>query len=171
MRILASTPTNVQFEHQLATDFTVYFDFTHSQGVHLTRFININRTGSFAATPLFPTLGDIFVTSAVGKVKLQWVYGGCEKTPQQAYISLKPTTFSPKTRTMTQTNATRSLDRSFNPFNLSLDYSVSDRDIRHKVQLLSFVELGWGIEGNFRIQGRYSATHYTGDWQDCYKSQ
>ena len=63
---------NAQFEQQLATDFTLYFDFTHSQGVHLTRFININRTTNaagvaFAAGPLFPTLGDVFVTSAVGK--------------------------------------------------------------------------------------------------------
>jgi len=29
---------NAQFEQQIATDFSMYFDFTHSKGVHLTRF-------------------------------------------------------------------------------------------------------------------------------------
>ena len=53
--------TNAQFEQEVAPDFSLYFDFTHSQGVHLTRFLNYARTG------LFPTLGDVFVTSANGK--------------------------------------------------------------------------------------------------------
>jgi len=52
---------NAGFEQELAKDFSLYFDFTRSQGVHLTRFLNFARTG------LFPTLGDVFVTSAVGK--------------------------------------------------------------------------------------------------------
>jgi hypothetical protein len=45
-------------------------------------------------------------------------------------------------------------DRSFNPLNLSLDYSVSDRDIRHKFNFFTFVQMGWGLEGNFRVQAR-----------------
>ena len=35
---------NVQFEQQLADDLSMYFDFTHSKGVHLTRFINLNQS-------------------------------------------------------------------------------------------------------------------------------
>jgi hypothetical protein len=45
-------------------------------------------------------------------------------------------------------------DRSFNPLNLSLDYALSDRDIRHKFNFFSFVEMPGGLEGNFRVQAR-----------------
>jgi len=145
--------TNVQFEHQLATDFTVYFDFTHSQGVHLTRFININRTGSFAATPLFPTLGDIFVTSAVGKSNYNGFTAGVRKRLSKRY-QFEANYVLSKDKDDDSNERDPFTDRSFNPFNLSLDYAVSDRDIRHKFNFYSFVELGWGIEGTFRLQGR-----------------
>jgi hypothetical protein len=45
-------------------------------------------------------------------------------------------------------------DRSADPLNLSLDYALADRDIRHKFNFFSFIELGWGFEGNFRVQAR-----------------
>src|SRR5881394_4506621 len=45
-------------------------------------------------------------------------------------------------------------DRSFDINNLSLDYAYSDRDIRHKFNFYSYVQMGWGIEGNFRVQAR-----------------
>jgi hypothetical protein len=45
-------------------------------------------------------------------------------------------------------------DRSFDINNLSLDYALSDRDITHKFNFYSFVQMGWGIEGNFRAQAR-----------------
>jgi len=144
---------NVQFEHQLATDFTVYFDFTHSQGVHLTRFININRTGSFAATPLFPTLGDIFVTSAVGKSNYNGFTVGVRKRLSKRY-QFEANYVLSKDKDDDSNERDPFTDRSFNPFNLALDYSVSDRDIRHKFNFFSFIELGWGIEGTFRVQGR-----------------
>lgn len=78
--------TNVQFEQEVAQDLSVYFDFTHSKGVHLTRFLNLNRTGAppLPASPLFPTLGDVFVTSAVGKSLLSWIYCRLEEALQQA---------------------------------------------------------------------------------------
>ena len=57
-----STPANLQFEQEIANDLSLYFDFTHSQGVHLTRFLNYGRLGFFA-----PNLGDVFVTAALGK--------------------------------------------------------------------------------------------------------
>src|SRR5437773_12547191 len=34
---------NIAFEQQIAQDWAVYFDFTHSKGVHLTRFLNYGR--------------------------------------------------------------------------------------------------------------------------------
>jgi len=46
------------------------------------------------------------------------------------------------------------MNTSFDPLNLSLDYALSDRDIRHKFNFFTYVEMGWGFEGNFRVQGR-----------------
>ena len=46
------------------------------------------------------------------------------------------------------------VDRSFDPLNLSLDYALSDRDIRHKFNFFSSVQMPWKLDGNFRVQGR-----------------
>lgn len=138
---------NVQFEQQLAQDFTLYFDFTHSQGVHLTRFINLNRAG------LFPTLGDVFVTSAVGKSNYNGFTAGVRKRFSRRYqFEINYTLAKDKDDDSNERDPFT--DRSFNPLNLSLDYALSDRDIRHKVNFYTFIELGWGFEGNFRVQGR-----------------
>jgi hypothetical protein len=154
--------TNAQFEQQLATDFTLYFDFTHSQGVHLTRFININRTGSFAATPLFPTLGDVFVTSAVGKSNYNGFTVGVRKRFSKRY-QFEANYVLSKDKDDDSNERDPFTDRSFNPFNLSLDYALSDRDIRHKFNFYSFVQMGWGLEGNFRVQGRTAQPITPGD--------
>jgi len=139
--------TNAQFEQQLATDFSLYFDFTHAQGVHLTRFINLNRAS------LFPTLGDVFVTSAVGKSLYNGFTVGVRKRFSRRY-QFEANYVLSKDKDDDSNERDPFTDRSFNPLNLSLDYALSDRDIRHKFNFFSFVELPWGIEGNFRVQGR-----------------
>ena len=45
-------------------------------------------------------------------------------------------------------------DRAFDINNLQLDYAYSDRDIRHRFNFFTYIEMGWGFEGNFRVQGR-----------------
>jgi hypothetical protein len=124
---------------------TVYFDFTHSQGVHLTRFINLNRLG------LFPTLGDVFVTDAVGKSLYNGFTVGMRKRFSKHYQFEWNYVLS---KDMDDDSNERDpfTDRSFNPLNLSLDYAVSDRDIRHKFNFFTFVEMPAGFEGNFRVQ-------------------
>ena len=139
--------TNVQFEQQLADDFTLYFDFTHSQGVHLTRFINLNRVG------LFPGFGDVFVTSAVGKSNYNGFTVGVRKRLTKRY-QLEANYVLSKDKDDDSNERDPFTDRSFDPLNLSLDYALSDRDIRHKFNFYSYVDLWRGIEGNFRIQGR-----------------
>jgi hypothetical protein len=137
--------TNAQFEQQLAPDFTLYFDFTHSQGVHLTRFINLNG--------VFPTLGDVFVTSAVGKSLYNGFTTGLRKRFSKRYqFELNYTLAKDKDDDSNERDPFT--DRSFNRFNLALDYALSDRDIRHKFNFYTFIELGWGFEGNFRVQAR-----------------
>lgn len=147
--------TNVQFEHEVATDFTLYFDFTHSKGVHLTRFINLNRASGplLPAAPLFPTLGDVFVTSAVGKSLYRGFTAGMRKRFTKHYQFELNYTLS-KDLDDDSNERDPFTDRSFTPFNLSLDYGPSDRDIRHKFNFFTFAELPAGFEGNFRVQAR-----------------
>jgi len=138
---------NAGFEQELSQDFSVYFDFTHSKGVHLTRFLNFARTG------LFPTLGDVFVTSAVGKGLYNGFTAGVRKRMSKRYQFEANYVFS-KDRDDDSNERDPFTDRSFDINNLSLDYALSDRDIRHKFNFFTFAQLGWGIEGNFRIQAR-----------------
>jgi hypothetical protein len=139
--------TNFQFEQEVAPDLSVYFDFTHSHGVHLTRFINLNRVN------LFPTLGDVFVTSAVGKSLYRGFTAGMRKRLSSRYQFEMNYVLS---KDMDDDSNERDpfSDRSFNPLNLSLDYALSDRDIRHKFNFFSFVQMPAGLEGNFRLQAR-----------------
>jgi hypothetical protein len=147
--------TNVQFEQEVAPDFSLYFDFTHAKGVHLTRFINLNRTGPapLPATPLFPTLGDVFVTDAVGKSLYRGFTVGLRKRLSRKYQFEMNYVLS-KDLDDDSNERDPFTDRSFTPFNLSLDYALSDRDIRHKFNFYSFVYLPAGLEGNFRVQAR-----------------
>ena len=138
---------NVQFEQEVAHDLSVYFDFTHSKGVHLTRFLNYGTTG------LFPTLGDVFVTSAVGKSLYNGFTVGMRKRFTKRYQFEWNYVLS-KDKDDDSNERDPFTDRSFNINNLSLDYALSDRDIRHKFNFFSFVQMGWGLEGNFRVQAR-----------------
>jgi hypothetical protein len=46
-------------------------------------------------------------------------------------------------------------DRSLNPLNLSLDYALTRiATFVTSSTSLRYIELGWGFEGNFRVQGR-----------------
>lgn len=138
---------NTGFEQELAKDFSAYFDYTHAQGVHLTRFLNYARTG------LFPTLGDVFVTSAVGKSLYSGLTMGVRKRMSRRYQFEMNYVIS-RDRDDDSNERDPFTDRSFDINNLSLDYAFSDRDIRHKLNFYTFAQMGWGIEGNFRVQAR-----------------
>lgn len=139
--------TNVAFEQEIAPDFSMFFDFTHSQGVHLTRFLNYARTG------LFPTLGDVFVTSAVGKSLYNGFTVGVRKRMSKRYQFEANYVFS-KDHDDDSNERDPFTDRSFDINNLKLDYALSDRDIRHKFNFYTNAQLGWGFDGNFRVQAR-----------------
>jgi carboxypeptidase family protein/TonB-dependent receptor-like protein len=145
---------NAQFEQELTRDISLFLDFTHAKGVHLTRFLNYNRTGPLMpAAPLFPTLGDVFVTSAVGKSVYDGFTVGMRKRFSKRFQFEWNYVLS-KDKDDDSNERDPFTDRSLTFLNLSLDYSVSDRDIRHKFNFFSFVEMPWGLEGNFRVQGR-----------------
>ena len=138
---------NVAFEQELTTDVSVYVDFTHSKGVHLTRFLNFARTG------LFPTLGDVFVTSAVGKSLYNGLSIGMRKRFSRRYQFEWNYVFS-KDKDDDSNERDPFTDRSFDINKLRFDYAFSDRDIRHKFNFYSLVQMGWGLEGTFRVQAR-----------------
>ena len=139
---------NLQFEQQIANDLSLYFDFTHSQGVHLTRFLNLGRTGIFA-----PKLGDVFVTAALGKSLYNGFTVGMRKRLSKGYQFEWNYVLS-KDKDDDSNERDPFTDRSFDLNNLQLDYALSDRDIRHKFNFITFAEMFWGLEGNFRVQAR-----------------
>jgi len=138
---------NAGYEQEVAKDFSVYFDFTHSKGVHLTRFLNYARTG------LFPTLGDVFVTSAVGKGVYDGFTAGVRKRLSRHY-QFEMNYVLAKDKDDDSNERDPFTDRSFDINNLSLDYALSDRDIRHKFNFYMYAELPWGFQFIPRVQGR-----------------
>ena len=145
---------NVQFEQQIANDLSLYFDFTHSQGVHLTRFLNYGRKLDAAGFPVFGDyLGDVFVTSAVGKSLYNGFTVGMRKRMSKGYQFEWNYVLS-KDKDDDSNERDPFTDRSLDLNNLQLDYALSDRDIRHKFNFITFAELPAGLEGNFRVQAR-----------------
>src|SRR5262249_12133291 len=138
---------NAGFEQEVAKDYIVYFDFTHSQGVHLTRFLNYARTG------LFPTLGDVFVTSAVGKSNYNGFTAGVRKRLSR-HFQFEANYVIAKDKDDDSNERDPFTDRSFDINNLSLDYALSDRDIRHKFNFYMYSELPWGFQFTPRVQAR-----------------
>lgn len=140
--------TNVAFEHEIAQDISLYLDFTHSKGVHLTRFIDYGRIGIFA-----PNLGEVFVASAVGQSNYNGFTAGMRKRFSKRYQFEFNYVLS-KDKDDDSNERDPFTDRSFDPRNLSLDYALADRDIRHKFNFFMNAELPLGLNGNFRVQAR-----------------
>lgn len=138
---------NGQFERQIAKDTSLYFDFTHAKGVHLTRFLNYARTG------LFPQLGDIFVTSAVGKSLYDGFTVGVRRRFSRHY-QFEGNYVLSKDKDDDSNERDPFTDRSFDINNLQLDYALSDRDIRHRFNFYMYAELPWGLQFNPRVQAR-----------------
>ena len=139
---------NVGFEQELASDWSLYFDYTHSKAVHLTRFLNVNRNNFFR-----PFLDEVMVTSAVGKSAYDGFTAGMRKRFSRRY-QLEWNYTLAKDKDDDSNERDPFTDRSFDINNLQLDYALSDRDIRHKFNFFTYVEMGWGFDGNFRVQGR-----------------
>jgi len=139
---------NVGFEQEIANDWSLYLDYIHSKAVHLTRFLNVNRNAFFE-----PFLGEVMVASSVGKSVYDGFTVGMRKRFSRRYQLEWNYTLS-KDKDDDSNERDPFTDRAFDINNLQLDYALSDRDIRHRFNLFTFIELGWGLEGNFRVQGR-----------------
>ncbi|HEX6622615.1 MAG TPA: hypothetical protein VF064_02800, partial [Pyrinomonadaceae bacterium] len=140
--------TNVAFEQELISDLSLYLDFTHAKGVHLTRFLNFGRTGFFA-----PFLDEVMVASAVGKSVYRGFTVGMRKRYSRGFQFEWNYVLS-KDEDDDSNERDPFTDRAFDFNNLQLDYALSDRDIRHRFNFYTNAELPWGFEGNARVQAR-----------------
>ncbi|MCI0388844.1 MAG: TonB-dependent receptor [Acidobacteria bacterium] len=140
--------TNVQFEQQVVNNLALYLDFTHSKGVHLTRFLNFNRGGIFG-----PQLGEVMVASSVGKSLYRGFTAGLRKRFSRGFQFDGNYVLS-KDLDDDSNERDPFTDRSVDLNNLQLDYALADRDIRHKFNFILNSELPYGFEANARIQAR-----------------
>ena len=146
--------TNAQFEQELMRDLSIYFDFTHSQGVHMTRFLNVNRKLNSAGQPIFGDyLGEVMVESAVGKSMYNGFTAGVRKRLSKHY-QFEANYVLSKDKDDDSNERDPFTDRSFDINNLQDDYGLSDRDIRHKFNFYMYSELPWHFEFTPRIQAR-----------------
>jgi len=159
---------NVGFDRELAPSLAAYVDFTVAKGVQLTRFLNDNVHGTAAAAvqpstrdtttyvgnnPFEPQLSDVFVTNSVGHGLYRGATFGVRKRLSQRY-QLEANYVLSKDEDDDSNERDPFTDRSFNFYDLSLDYGPSDRDIRHKFNFFTYVELPQQILLNVRMQGR-----------------
>lgn len=146
--------TNAQFEQQIARDLSMYLDFTHAKGVHLTRFLNINRQLDATGNPIFGDyLGEVYVASAVGKSLYMGFTVGMRKRFSKRY-QFEMNYVLAKDKDDDSNERDPFTDRSFNVNNLQADYALSDRDIRHKFNFYMYAELPWEFQFTPRVQAR-----------------
>ena len=136
--------------------------------MQLTRFLNYNVHGTAAAAvqpptrdattyvganPFEPALSDVFVTNSRGRGLYRGGTFGIRKRFSQKY-QLEANYVLAKDEDDDSNERDPFTDRSFNFYDLSLDYGPSDRDIRHKVNFFTYAELPRQFLINVRVQGR-----------------
>ena len=105
------------------------------------------------ANPFEPALGDAFVTNSVGHSLYRGATFGVRKRFTQGYL-LEANYVLSKDEDDDSNERDPFTDRSFNFYDLGLDYGPSDRDIRHKFNFFTYVELPRQFLVNVRTQAR-----------------
>jgi hypothetical protein len=157
------TTFNVGFEQEVTRDVAVYGDFTYAEGDNLTRFLNFNRSEpatppvngnsySYAPGPFLLDLDEVMITNSLGRSKFRGVTVGLKKRYSDGYQFEANYVWS-KDEDDDSNERDPFTDRSFNFFDLSQDFALSDRDIRHKFNFYAFTQLG-PLQANVRIQAR-----------------
>jgi hypothetical protein len=159
---------SVGVDRALASGLGAYFDFTYAKGTRLTRFLNYNAHGTAAAAnqpptrdtttypgdnPVSPQLGDLFVTNSRGRSLYRGMTVGVRKRFSDGY-QFEANYVLSKDEDDDSNERDPFTDRSFNFYDLDLDYGPSDRDIRHKFNFFSYAQLPARLLLNLRIQAR-----------------
>jgi Carboxypeptidase regulatory-like domain len=161
------TSANIAYEQEFMPDWTGYVDFIWAKAVHLTRFLNYNRsnptccdqgpgTGNtyvYGGTPWGPQLGEVMVTTSRGKSLYRGLTFGVRKRFSNRY-QLEANYVLSKDQDDDSNERDPFIDRSFNFFDLQLDYALSDRDIRNKFNFFGYFELPYALNFNGRVQAR-----------------
>ncbi|MGH9347607.1 MAG: TonB-dependent receptor [Vicinamibacterales bacterium] len=158
---------NVGYEQEFVPQWSAYADYTWARGRHLTRFLNYNRsnpsccdqgpgTGNiyvYGGSPFGPQLGEVMVTTSRGRSQYNGLTLGLRKRFSDGF-QLEANYVLARDRDDDSNERDPFTDRSFNFFDLDLDYALSDRDIRHKFNFFGYFELPAGLRLNSRIQAR-----------------
>ncbi len=158
---------NVGYEQEFLPSWVGYADYTWARGRELTRFLNYNRanpvccndgpgTGSsyaYSAPPFGPQLDEVMVTTSRGRSQYNGVTLGLRKRFADGF-QLEANYVLSKDEDDDSNERDPFTDRSFNFFNLDLDYALADRDIRHKFNFFGYFELPWSLRFNARVQAR-----------------
>jgi hypothetical protein len=162
------TTVNLGYEREVAVDLAAYADFTYAKGKNLTRFLNYNVHGTgvaatqpatrdvttyVGANPFEPQLGDVFVTNSLGRSLYRGLTIGARKRFSQKY-QFEANYVLSKDEDDDSNERDPFTDRSFNFYDLSLDYGPSDRDIRHRFNFFTYAELPKRFLINVRAQAR-----------------
>ena len=157
---------NVAFEQELREHLAGYVDFIWTKGTKLTRFLHGNRgaatccnlgagTGNamaYAAGPFAPQLDEVMVTTSRGKSLYRGMTLGLRKRFANAH-QFEINYVLSKDEDDDSNERDPFVDYSFNVHDLSLDYALSARDIRHKFNAFGYFEIR-GFELNTRLQAR-----------------
>src|SRR5262249_27453067 len=159
---------SVGFDRELMASMAAYVDFTVAKGVQLTRFLNHNAHGTAAGStqpptrdsttytggePLAAQLSDVFVTNSRGHGLYRGATFGIRKRFSHDY-QLEANYVLAKDKDDDSNERDPFTDRSFNFYNLELDYGPSDRDIRHKFNFFTYAQLPAQVLLNVRVQAR-----------------
>jgi hypothetical protein len=141
--------TNLGFEQEVYRDWSLYADFTWSKGVFLTRFLNYGRGGTFLLQ-----LDEVMTTTSFG----QSLYRGFTIGMRRRFANRYQLEWNYVVSTDHDDDSNERdpfTDRFFCPFTgNNCDYAYSDRDIRHKFNFFTYVELPWKVQVNVRMQAR-----------------
>ncbi len=154
--------TNVGFEQELVQNLSLYLDFTHAKGVHLTRFLDYARTGFFD-----DYLGETMVASAVGKSLYRGFTVGMRKRFSQSYQLEWNYTFA-KDQDDDSNERDPFTDRAFDFFDLQKDYALADRDIRHRFNFILSAQIPAGFDVSSRVQARTAQPKSPGCASRCF---
>ncbi len=155
---------NISYEQEVAPDWAAYVDFIWTKGTNLSRFLNYNRSNGVCCDtsgnvfrydpgPWDPQLGEVMVATSLGRSLYRGLTLGIRKRFSDKY-QLEANYVWAKDEDDDSNERDPFTDRSFNFFDLELDYGLSDRDIRHKFNLFGFFELPATIMVNTRVQYR-----------------
>jgi hypothetical protein len=139
---------NANWEQEFAPDWAYYVDFTWAKGVHLTRFLDFIRIPGNTWT-----LGNVMTASSPGKSLYRGLTIGMRKKYSKGF-QLEWNYRYAKDKDDDSNERDPFTDRALDITDLSLDYSLSDRDIKHTFNFFSFAELPGKFELNTRIQAR-----------------